>query len=243
MVGVAEAIDMGKRTAVVQSNYIPWKGYFDLINRVDEFVLFDDVQYTRRDWRNRNVIKTPSGLKWLTIPVEVKGKYTQLIRETRIADPGWGKQHWTSLVHNYSRAKYFKQYRELFEPLYLESTQVSLSLSNRAFIEAICSVLGIKTRLTWSWEHPLPEGKNERLVAICKSVNAGTYVSGPSAKGYLDEKLLVSEGIKVEWMSYDGYPEYRQLHGGFEHGVTALDLIFNEGPEAPLYMRSFHRAA
>src|SRR5260370_6724795 len=187
MVSVAEA----KRTAVVQSNYIPWKGYFDLINRVDEFVLFDDVQYTRRDWRNRNVIKTPSGLKWLTIPVEVKGKYTQLIRETRIADPGWGKQHWTTLVHNYSRARYFKQYCELFEPLYLESTQVSLSLSNRAFIEAICGVLGIKTRLTWSWEHPLPKGKNERLLAVCKSVNAGTYLSGPSAKGYLDEKLLL----------------------------------------------------
>src|SRR5713226_4233549 len=99
MVGVAEA----KRTALVQSNYIPWKGYFDLINLVDDFVLLDDVQYTRRDWRNRNVIKTPSGLRWHPRPVEVKGKYTQLSRDTRIRDPGWGKRHWSSLVHNYSR--------------------------------------------------------------------------------------------------------------------------------------------
>src|SRR5258708_38528804 len=100
--------EMARKAAIVQSNYIPWKGYFDLINMVDEFILYDDVQYTRRDWRNRNAIKTASGLKWLTIPVEAKGKYHQLIRDTRIAEPGWGAQHWATLAQNYSAAACFR---------------------------------------------------------------------------------------------------------------------------------------
>src|SRR6266581_312602 len=231
---------MTKRAAVVQSNYIPWKGYFDLINQVDEFVLYDDVQYTRRDWRNRNVIKTPAGLQWLTIPVEVKGKYHQLIRDTQIAAGGWGKKHWASIAQNYSRSEHFKDYRETFEALYA-SEYPSLSACNRAFIEAVCRVLGIGSRITWSWEHPVAQGKNERLISICQAVDAGIYLSGPAAKGYLDEALFREAGIEVEWMDYSGYPAYRQLHGQFEHGVTVLDLLFNEGPDAARYMKTFNR--
>src|SRR5215204_4345990 len=108
----------GKRLAIVQSNYIPWKGYFDLINMVDEFVLFDVVQFTRRDWRNRNLIKTPQGLQWLTIPVEVKGKYFQRIDQTKVSDSAWSKKHWATIVHNYSKARYFREYREPIESLY-----------------------------------------------------------------------------------------------------------------------------
>src|SRR5438046_4323553 len=99
---------MARKAAIVQSNYIPWKGYFDLIRRVDEFILYDDVQYTRRDWRNRNLIKTPQGLRWLTIPVEVKGKYYQSIRDTKIADPVWAASHWQTIVHNYGRAPHVR---------------------------------------------------------------------------------------------------------------------------------------
>src|SRR5262245_47310638 len=108
----------GKRVAIVQSNYIPWKGYFDLINSVDEFVLFDDVQYTRRDWRNRNKIKTPQGLLWLTIPVEVKGKFQQKIHDTRVSDLRWQTKHWQSIAQAYGKARYFAEYRECFENLY-----------------------------------------------------------------------------------------------------------------------------
>ncbi len=229
---------MHKRAAIVQSNYIPWKGYFDLINLVDEFILFDDVQYTRRDWRNRNQIKTPTGLQWLTVPVEVKGKYDQLIRDTQIADSGWGKRHWATIAQNYSRAEHFGDYKETFESLYFSRHQ-SLSLCNRAFIEAVCGILDIGTRLTWSWEHPPANGRNERLISICKSVGAGIYISGPAAKDYLDETLFQAEGIQVQWMDYGGYPIYRQLYGSFEHGVTILDLILNEGPNARRYMKSF----
>src|SRR5438046_1993127 len=132
-----------KRVAIVQSNYIPWKGYFDLVRLADEFILYDDVQYTRRDWRNRNRVKTPRGLEWITIPVEVKGKYHQRIRDTRISDASWGKKHWATLTHNYAKAPFFRAYREIFEPLYLGSLPPMLSEVNRLFIETICPLLDI----------------------------------------------------------------------------------------------------
>src|ERR1041384_7029573 len=103
---------MQKMVAIVQSNYIPWKGYFDMIRGVDEFVLYDDVQYTRRDWRNRNRIKTAQGTQWLTIPVEVKGKYLQAIKETKISDPSWGRTHWRTLCHSYNRAPHFRDFQD-----------------------------------------------------------------------------------------------------------------------------------
>lgn len=241
MIQLAEPSITGIRSAaIVQSNYIPWKGYFDLINLVDEFVLYDDVQYTRRDWRNRNLIKTPNGLEWLTIPVEVKGKYFQKIRETRIGEPGWAAKHWKSLVHNYGKARHFRTHAGRFEQLYREcADEPMLSAVNRRFIEAVCEILGIGTRLSWSMEYPLEEGKTERLVGLCKSVGARHYLSGPAAREYMQEPLFEREGIGVSYMDYSGYPAYTQLHGPFEHGVTVLDLLFNEGPEARRYMKSF----
>ena len=227
--------------AIVQSNYIPWKGYFDLINLVDEFVLFDDMQYTRRDWRNRNLIKTRAGAKWLTIPVAVKGNFFQKIKDTRVSDPGWATKHWGSIVHNYSKAHYFAQYREPFERLYLGSQENFLSQINYAFLTAICKILGIDTRITWSDDFVPAEGKTERLVSICKQTGATTYISGPAARDYIDETLFNDANISLEYMDYSSYPEYRQLFPPFEHGVSVIDLIFNEGPDAPKYMKSFSR--
>ena len=228
-----------KKVAIVQSNYIPWKGYFDLINMVDEFVLYDDMQYTRRDWRNRNCIKTPNGLEWLTIPVDVKGKYFQKIRETRVSDPDWAKSHWKTLAHNYAKAACFAEFRELFEELYLGCREELLSRINWRFIDAVCRILGIDTKLSWSMDYELVDGKTERLVGLCKSTRATHYVSGPSARDYMDERLFEQEGIAVSYIDYAGYPEYAQLHGAFEHGVTILDLIFNQGRNAPRFMKSF----
>lgn len=230
---------MSKKIAIIQSNYIPWKGYFDLINLVDEFVLYDDAQFTKRDWRNRNKVKTSSGLKWLTVPVDVKGKFEQKIKDTRIAEKRWGKKHWDTIKHNYSRAKYFPENKELFEELYLTLDEEFLSQVNLVFIQTINRVLGIKTKISWSSDYPLAEGKNERLISICKGAGAAIYLSGPAAKGYLDEGLFKREGIEVEWMDYSGYPEYRQLFPPFERGVTILDLLFNEGPNAKNFMKSF----
>jgi len=223
----------------VQSNYIPWKGYFDLIRSVDEFILYDDMQYTKRDWRNRNYIKTPRGLEWLTIPVDVSGKYFQKIRETRVSDPGWAKSHWGSLVQNYKKAPHFADYRERFEDLYLGGAEDMLSRINFRFIEAVCDILGIRTKISWSMDYELEEGKTERLVGLCKAAGATHYVSGPSARDYMDESLFHQEGITVSYMDYSGYLPYPQLHGEFRHTVTVLDLLFNTGPEATAYMKSF----
>ncbi len=230
---------MGKKLAILQSNYIPWKGYFDLINLVDEFILLDDMQYTRRDWRNRNKIKTPAGLSWLTIPVKVKNNYFQKIKDTVISDPQWNRRHWQSIVHNYARAKYFPTYRALFEDLYLTSDERSLSQINHRFLVAICEILGIKTRLSWSMDYQLAEGKTERLVDLCKQAGATEYISGPSAKDYIDEELFRREGIALRYMDYSDYPLYEQLFPPFEHAVSVIDLIFNVGPEASRYMKSF----
>jgi hypothetical protein len=226
-----------KKVAIVQSNYIPWKGYFDLIGHVDEFILFDDMQYTRRDWRNRNQIKTPQGLQWLTVPVQVKGKYHQKIRETEIDGMKWAEDHWKTLCHNYGRAPYFDTIADRIEPCYRQRTYARLSELNRTLLENICAQLGIRTVLTNSWDYDVSEGKSERLLHLCVQAGATEYVSGPAARDYLDADLFRAAGIGVNWFDYSGYPTYPQLWGEFQHGVTILDLLFNCGPEASHYMK------
>ena len=230
---------MSKKVAILQSNYIPWKGYFDLINQVDEFILYDEMQYTRRDWRNRNKIKTPDGLKWLTIPVNVKGKYLQKINETMISDEKWNVKHWNTIKQNYSKSKHFNDHKEKFEQLYLNSQQKKLSDINFSFIKLISSILSINTHLRQSSDFKISGGKSEQLLNLCKQAGATEYISGPAAKDYLDEDLFIKNGITVSWMNYDNYPEYRQPYGKFEHCVTILDLIFNEGSHCQKYMKSF----
>lgn len=220
------------KCAIVQSSYIPWKGYFDLIRKVDHFILYDDCQYTRRDWRNRNRIKTPQGLMWLSIPVQTKGNYLTPIKDIRVSDQGWGEKHWEAIRHNYARAKFFSSE---FEPLF-KTKETSLSAINKAFIEAICKTLGIQTAITSSMDYQLEEGKNERLIGLCKTVGCTGYLSGPRASGYLDVELFNQAGISVEFMDYT-YLEYPQLYPPFEHRVTVLDLIYNLGEKAGDYLR------
>jgi hypothetical protein len=208
-----------------------------MIAAVDELILYDDMQYTRRDWRNRNQIKTPQGVQWLTVPVRVKGKYYQTIRETEIEGTQWAKDHWKTLSQNYRRAPYFVENASWLEPLYLEEVPTSLSLLNRRFIEAICDYLGIKTTIRNSWDYPLSEGKSERLADLCASANGNEYVSGPAAKDYIDKTVFTQRDIKLTWFDYIGYPTYPQLWGEFTHRVTILDLLFNCGKDAHRYMR------
>jgi hypothetical protein len=206
---------------------------------VDEFILYDDVQYTRRDWRNRNVIKTKAGLKWLTIPVEVKGNYLQKIKDTVISNPNWNREHWQTITHNYAKAKYLKDHKALFEDLYLGMGERYLSQINYHFLKTICGLLGIQTHISWSMEYRLVEGKTERLVDLCKQAGATEYISGPTAKGYINEGLFEASGITLKYVDYSGYPEYYQLFPPFEHHVSIVDLIFNMGPQAPKFMKSF----
>src|SRR3569623_162280 len=161
-----------KKIAIVQSCYIPLKGFFDIIAAGVEFILYDDMQYTRRDWRNRNRIKTPQGVQWLTIPVEVKGRYHQKICETRVSDPKWRESHWRSLQTNYGRAPFMPLYQSIFEELYLGSDEVMLSQINYTFMTAICGLLGIETPITWSMDYEVDGSKTDRLVNLCKAAGA-----------------------------------------------------------------------
>lgn len=226
-----------KKVAILQSNYIPWKGYFDLIASVDEFILYDDMQYTRRDWRNRNQIKTPQGPVWLTVPVRVKGKYHQTIRETEIDGRDWAAAHWKSIVLNYKKAPHFEEVSSFLEPIYLGNVHDFLSPLNRELLEAICRYLGITTRITNSWDYDLADGKSERLAELCLQAGATEYISGPSAKDYIVESVFSDRGLKLSWFDYRGYQEYPQLWGEFVHAVTILDLLFNCGKGSPKFMR------
>jgi hypothetical protein len=227
------------RIAAVQSNYIPWKGYFDLINHVDAFVLLDEDQYTRRDWRNRNKIKVDGKLQWLTIPVAVKGNFHQRIDETLIAEPGWAEKHLRTLAHAYRRAPHFDATMALLEPLYLEAAKTErLSDVNRAFVDAICGALQITTPFHWSTDLPTRADRNLRLLDLALELGADEYLSGPAAGNYLDVDAFEREGVSVSWIDYSGYAEYPQGDGPFEHGVSIVDLLFWTGPEAGSYMKT-----
>lgn len=226
-----------KKVAILQSNYIPWKGYFDLIASVDEFILYDDMQFTRRDWRNRNQIKTPQGVQWLTVPVRVKGKYFQKIRETEIDGSAWAGEHWRTLVQNYKRAAHFQEIAGWLEPIYLQEAPTHISELNRRLITAVCEYLRIPTVISSSSDYELTDGKTERLVSLCSQAGATEYISGPAARDYIEPEVFSASGIELTWFEYTGYPEYPQLWGEFVHGVTILDLLFNCGDKAAQYMR------
>lgn len=227
-----------KKIAISQSNYIPWKGYFDLIASVDEFILYDDMQFTKNDWRNRNRIKTPRGLEWLSIPVGQQ--IHRRIRDVPLPVGPWRQKHWRTLEANYRRAPAFAEIAAWLAPIYGEVTAPDLSSWNRVLIEKVCCYLGIRTKISNSWDYELIGGKSDRLVNLCRQANAGEYVSGPAARGYLQEEAFQAEALKVTWMDYSGYPEYPQLWSNFEHHVTVLDLLFNCGQRSGDYLK--HRS-
>ncbi|WP_232446365.1 WbqC family protein [Burkholderia ubonensis] len=224
-----------KRVAILQSNYIPWKGYFDLIAACDEFILYDDAQYTRRDWRNRNQIKTPQGVQWLSVPVKVKGKYHQPIRETEIDGTDWAPQHWKRLQQNYARAPHFARYADTLEALYLGRRYDTLSELNRTLLTWVNGQLEIGTRISSSSDYDLHGDRTEKLLNLCVQAGATEYLSGPAARSYLDESLFAQANVAVRWFDYPAYPEYPQQWGAFVHGVTVLDVLFNCGPDARRY--------
>jgi hypothetical protein len=231
----------GKRVAIVQSNYVPWRGYFDLIASVDEFILLEDVQYTRRDWRNRNRIKTSQGPRWLTIPVRVKGRYTQLTCETEIEDPAWADRHWEALRLNYREAAGFADAASFLEELYRTVPGPYLSDINRHFLDPICRRLEIETPLTDSRSYGAEGTKSDRLVELCRKSGATEYVSGPAAKAYLDEDAFAAAGITVTWFSYGPYPEYEQVYPPFEPQISILDTLLCAGDHSARFVRPLAR--
>jgi hypothetical protein len=227
-----------KKIIITQSNYIPWKGYFDGMALVDELVIYDDMQYTKRDWRNRNLIKTAQGLKWLSIPVEVKGKYFQKINETRISDKYWIEDHLNQLKQNYKQANCYNSVFPWIEELYLNCKFDLLTEVNHYFLEEINKYLNIDVKILRSESFALAEDRTERLLNICIERGATDYYTGLAAKAYLDEEMFDNSGVKVHYFDYSGYPIYVQLHGDFEHGVSILDLLLNMGKASPQFMKN-----
>lgn len=230
------------RVAIIQSNYIPWKGYFDIIRDVDTFVFLDDVQFTVRDWRSRNRVKTKDGLKWLTVPV---GSDTRrLIHEVAIPDHGWQQEHWGIIRQNYAKAPFFGQYRELFEDFYLGRRWTSLSEMNQHLTQRIArECLGITTTFRDSREFEVQGRKLDRLLDLIRQTGATSYLSGPSARDYIDDARFEEAGIALSYKDYAGYPEYPQLYPPFEHAVSVLDVLFNVGPDAPHYLWGWREGA
>lgn len=224
------------RICIIQSCYIPWKGFFDLIGRCDEYVVFDSAQYVKRHWHNRNRIKTADGVQWLTIPVIVKGKFEQPIDEVEIEKP-WADKHWRSLELAYRKAPFFGAFAPTVKAWYEQAEKQSrLTDVNAIFLHGLAGLLGFKTRIVSDKNYPAQGAKTERLLAIARAAGADRYLSGPSARAYFDEAMFASAGVATEWMSYNGYREYPQLHGDFEHAVTLLDLLFNTGAKASEYL-------
>jgi len=237
MTRLPRSLSSSNRVAVLQSNYIPWKGYFDLIGNVDIVVIYDQMQYTREDWRNRNIIKAPNGLMWLTVPIHQSGRFGQRICDAEIVGTQWARKHWKAFESAYRRAPYYDQIAQWLSPIYSEVLSNRLSILNRSLIEAICAYLGIETQIVDSSQLELDGDRSERVAHICSQLGANCYVSGPAARSYLDETVFSSRGITVEWFDYSNYVQYRQLWGEFFHRVSVLDLLFMCGSESPSYMK------
>jgi hypothetical protein len=229
-----------KKVAILQSNYIPWKGYFDIIASVDLFIILDSVQYTKNDWRNRNKIKTPAGIKWITIPVK-HSHLGQPINDVNVADTNWALKHWKTLYNNYCSAPGFKDVSELFEDIYLRKLPGKESLSdiNAFLLREICKLLQIPTEIVLDSDFDLSAGRVERLVDLCKKAGASEYLSGPAAKSYIDEDRFKEAGIIVSWADYSNYKAYEQLYPPFDHYLSIVDLLFNTGAAARNYLKTY----
>lgn len=224
---------------ILQPSYIPWRGVFDQIQRADLFVFYDDVQYDKRGWRNRNQIKTSAGKQWLTIPVYSRGAQTQNIpiNQIRIVwENLWNETHLKAIQQAYSKAPHFDRYRPLLESFYQRRDEFLADFTIEFSIALARELGNTHTRFLRSSEIAGITGqKTDRLIQILQAVGATHYISGPSARDYIENEKFEQAGITLEYMQYD-YPEYPQLYPPFDPQVSVLDLLFMTGSEAPSYI-------
>lgn len=229
-----------KTVAVLQSNYIPWKGYFDIIHDADEFIFYDEVQFTKNDWRNRNKIITPQGEFWLSVPVGMN-KIHRMILDVRMNNSDWQLKHYKTLEMAYHKAPYFNRYKEFLHFVYLEKRWDYLYELNRFLTKTICEKFlttwgGCNVKFSDSRDYPTHGAKHEKLFSLVKAAQADVYISGSAAKDYIVAEDYARAGIKLVWKDYSDYPEYPQLGKQFTHYVSILDLLFNVGDDAPWYI-------
>jgi hypothetical protein len=226
---------MRKTVVVLQSNYLPWKGYFDLIQDADEFVFYDDLQYTKNDWRNRNKIKTANGVQWITVPTGAG--INRMICEVELQDKSWQRKHWQTIGQNYRACPHFAAYSDFFEDVFLARRWRTLSELNHYLVSQIAvQFLGVKTTFRDSREFVLEGQKQDRLLDLLLKLGATRYVSGPAAKNYIEPGRFEAAGIELVWKDYHGYPAYPQRFPPFDHGVSIVDVLFNTGNNAPWYI-------
>jgi hypothetical protein len=223
------------KCVILQPSYIPWRGYFHQIYKSDLFIFYDDVQYDKNGWRNRNQIKTSQGKTWLTIPVKTKGSVTDNTPINQIPvswDKPWNIHHWRGIQFAYKKAPFFSMYANFFEEIYSRQPEYLSEFTISSTME-IARILGIKhTRFQKSSEISGITGeKTDRLIQILMKVGADEYISGPAAKDYIEEEKFIDAGIKLEYMQYN-YPEYPQLYPPFDGRVSIIDLLFMTGPTA-----------
>jgi hypothetical protein len=230
----------GKAIAIIQSNYIPWKGYFDIIASVDEFVIFDDVQFTRRDWRNRNKIVLDGRLHWLTIPVLSKGKFHEPIDSIMVAGRSWATAHWQTIRQAYRKAPHFSEFAAALEDLYHRAAALErLTDINELFLRELSALLALDTAFVRSDTVPHnAQSASERLIEICTARGATEYISGPAAQAYIDVALFEAAQVSLRYANYSGYPTYDQASREFEHGVSLIDVLMRCGPGARQHLRS-----
>jgi hypothetical protein len=228
------------RVGLIQSNYIPWRGYFDFIDDVDLFIFHDDLQYTKRDWRNRNLIKTPkNNTQWLTVPVNLKSPY-QLIKDVSIDyTQKWVQYQINRFNECYKTTPFCSDAIEFLEQIQQKNIN-SISELNRFLISEICPYLNITTPLEVSWKYSPQGTKTERIIDIMKKIGATTFLEGPRGDCYIDKSLFKKNNICLEYKSYMYHP-YPQPWGDFIGGVTILDLIANCGPNSYKFLKSTER--
>ncbi|MBN1992344.1 MAG: WbqC family protein [Anaerolineae bacterium] len=221
--------------ADIQPTFLPWRGYFDIIHKVDIFVFYDDAQYDRRSWRNRNRIKTPNGSQWITVPVLTKGKYFAPINEILIDNrQNWQHNHLKTIHHCYSKAPYFEQFFPLLVQVY-EQPWERISDLDIYLTKMLADILGIRVQWVVSSDLKLTSRSTDRLVDICLALGADRYLSGPSAQAYIEPEKFKQAGITLEYQIYN-YPPYPQINGIFDPHISVIDLLFNCGPDAPNYI-------
>ncbi len=229
-----------KSIAILQSNYVPWKGYVDIIAAVDEFLIFDEVQYTRRDWRNRNKIVVQGKPHWLTIPVKTKGRFDGPIDTMETDGRAWAETHWKSIAHAYGKAPFFPLYQRVIQTTYEKAaTLLRLTEINELFLRTIVGLLEVSTTIARSdTVERLAATPTDRLIEICLARGAALYVSGPAARAYIKTDEFDRARIELRYADYSGYPVYDQKSDDFEHGVSIVDVLMRCGPGTRDHLKS-----
>lgn len=230
------------KVVINQSNYLPWKGYFDLIHDAEVVIFLDDVQFTKNDWRNRNRFNGPNGPFWVTIPVGPD--HHRRVCDVPLPTGSWREKHWRSLQQSYGRTPHFPAVGEFMRSVYARTDWGSLSAFNQEVIKSIArDFLGLTTRFLDAADLGVRGRNEDRVLDLLKAVGATTYISGPAARAYLNESRFADAEIRLVWKDYAGYPTYAQPHPQFAHDVSVLELLCCTGPAAPHYIWGWRSTA